>query len=62
MKPKINKEKCTGCGMCINLCPAAFKMGEDGKAEVIQGHTCSEKCNCKEAINSCPVLAISLIE
>jgi len=32
---KVNKEKCTGCGVCLANCPGATKIGEDGKAEVI---------------------------
>ena len=34
-KYKINKEKCLGCGICQTDCPAAIKLGEDDKAEVI---------------------------
>ena len=60
MKPKVDKEKCTGCGMCVNLCPKTFKLGEDGKAEVIGG--CDQECDCQAAKNSCPVQAISLEE
>ena len=32
---KVNKEKCIGCGVCLANCPGATKIGEDGKAEVI---------------------------
>ena len=32
---KVNKEECTGCGVCLTNCPGATKIGEDGKAEVI---------------------------
>lgn len=34
-KFKINKEKCVGCGLCVANCPGAIKIGEDGKAEII---------------------------
>ena len=34
MKYKINKEKCTGCQVCLQNCPEAIKIGEDGKAEI----------------------------
>ncbi len=50
----INKETCIGCGTCESVCPAAFKMGDDNKAEVI-----SQKAPCiKQAIEMCPVDAI----
>ena len=32
---KINKEKCTGCGVCVQTCPQATKIGSDGKAEIV---------------------------
>lgn len=35
MPYKINKEKCTGCGSCVAACPEGMKMGEDGKAEIV---------------------------
>jgi ferredoxin len=60
MKPKVDKEKCTGCGMCANLCSKTFKLGEDGKAEAI--NDCGSECDCQAAKNSCPVQAISLEE
>ena len=57
-KIKIDKEKCLGCGTCVSLCGACFKIGEDGKAEV-KKDACSEKdCNLEEVVSSCPVGAI----
>lgn len=35
MKFRINKEKCAGCQACVQNCPGAIKMGDDGKAEII---------------------------
>ena len=53
---KIDKEKCIGCGLCASVCEEVFKMNEDGKSEVIS----DKKLPCvKEAIDSCPVEAIS---
>jgi len=54
MTYKINKEKCIGCQACVVACPQAFKMGEDGKAEVTNQEE-AEKC---KAENLCPVNAI----
>lgn len=56
-KPKVNEELCIGCGTCESLCPSVFKL-ENGKS-----HTVSEECgdcNCQEAVDSCPVGAISM--
>ena len=53
-KYKVNKEKCIGCGVCVANCPGATKIGEDGKAEVIDQEKL-EKCGGE---NVCPVGAI----
>lgn len=53
----INKNKCIGCGTCAALCPKVFKLGEDGKAEVIDPRADTDE-NIKNAIESCPVGAI----
>jgi ferredoxin len=54
----IDKEACTGCGVCESLCPEVFEVKEDEKAHVITSDaTVSE---CQEAIDSCPVQAISI--
>jgi ferredoxin len=52
---KVDKEKCIGCGACEAVCPSGFEM-IDGKAKVKDA-----KASCvKDAIDSCPVDAISL--
>ena len=40
---KINKQKCTGCGVCMANCPGAIKVAADGKAEIIDQEKL-EKC------------------
>lgn len=53
---KIDKNKCIGCGLCAELCPEIFEIGEDGKAGVKK----QKKLPCvKDAIEACPVGAIS---
>jgi len=54
MAYKINKEKCQGCGSCQALCPQGIKLGEDGKAEIIDQEKLKE-CGGKEI---CPFGAI----
>ena len=51
----VNKEKCIGCGACVSVCGEVFKMVE-GKAVV----KAQKDIPCvKEAIDTCPVDAIS---
>lgn len=56
---KVDKEKCIGCGLCVNLCPEVFELGEDGKAKRKEGADPEKNKDCvKEARESCPVGAI----
>lgn len=57
-KPVVDQDTCTGCGTCVELCPEVFEMKDD-KAEVIGPDKC-DTCDCQEAIDSCPVEAISM--
>jgi ferredoxin len=61
MKITIDKSLCIGCGTCISIASKTFKLGDDGKAEVIEPMKDEEKI-IKEAIDSCPVSAIKSTE
>jgi len=55
MAVTIDKEKCTSCGACVDICPVdALKLNE--KAEV-DTETCID---CGTCVDECPVEAISL--
>ncbi|MGB9615638.1 MAG: ferredoxin [Fervidobacterium sp.] len=49
-----------GCGVCENLCPDVFKLGDDMKAKVLQPETDLECA--KDAADSCPTAAITVEE
>lgn len=55
---KINNETCIGCGTCPAVCPEVFEMKGE-KAHVKSGQAGSSAPCVKEAIDSCPVDAIS---
>lgn len=57
-KVKIDKNKCIGCGTCAVIAPQSFRLGEDGKSEVIEPPGDKEE-KIQEAIEGCPVGAIS---
>ena len=57
---KVNKEKCLGCGSCANICPEVFELDENLKAQIKQNADIKKNSKCiKEAIETCPVDAIS---
>lgn len=52
--PWINKNKCIGCGVCINICPVGAISMKDGKAVINE-----DKCiKCGKCLNVCPQRAI----
>jgi ferredoxin len=57
-KAKVDKSKCIGCGTCVALAGKSFKLGEDGKAQPIDPAG-DEESTIQNAIDSCPVGAIS---
>jgi len=55
MAVKIDKDKCNGCGNCLDVCPVQAIKIEDNKAVV------SEECiDCGACITQCPSGAISI--
>ncbi|MDK2886191.1 MAG: ferredoxin [Thermosipho sp. (in: thermotogales)] len=60
MKVRVDEASCIGCGVCENLCPDVFKMGDDMKAKVQQPET---DLDCaRDAADSCPTGAIVVEE
>jgi NAD-dependent dihydropyrimidine dehydrogenase PreA subunit len=57
--PKVNKEKCTGCGTCISVCPQNVFDLSGGKSVVKRPEDCVE---CTACVENCPVSAIKLVE
>ena len=56
MKIKVDDDKCIGCGLCANICEEVFSLNNEGKAIV----KAQKNIPCvKEAIENCPVSAIS---
>ena len=59
-KPIVNEDLCIGCGHCVEVCPKVFEL-ESEKSQVTGPGNCGS-CNCQEAIDTCPVQAISWSE
>ena len=56
MAAKVDQEKCTGCGECVESCPVeAIEL--DGDVAKVDEDTCSD---CGACVDVCPVEAIEV--
>ena len=56
MAVQINQEKCTGCGLCVEVCPVEAISMENDKAKID-----AEKCvDCGQCVEECPNEAINM--
>ena len=53
----IDPEKCTGCGLCVKVCPTQATSGEKKKAHTIDNNKCTR---CGACIESCKFDAINV--
>jgi len=54
---KVDLEKCTGCGICVDICPVSTIELKDNKAVI--GDDC---VGCGQCEQECPNEAITLVE
>jgi ferredoxin len=63
MKPVVKKDVCIGCGLCTDICPEVFVLGDDAIAKTIVERVPAEiKDKCRDAAKNCPVEAIVIEE
>ncbi len=56
----INEDKCTGCDMCAESCPARI-LSFNGEKTVVSGDA-TECMGCEACISVCPSGAVSITE
>jgi ferredoxin len=59
--PVVDADLCTGCSLCCDIAPNTFEMNDDGISIVIDPEGDDED-TIQEAIDTCPVEAISWSE
>lgn len=53
---RVDREKCSGCGLCISVCPVRVFQMEKGKSRVINRESCEA---CSACFRQCPEGAIT---
>ncbi len=61
MKIYIDEDLCTGCGICEEMCPEVFQVGEDEVSHIISDDECEEH-DLREIAEECPSEAITVEE
>lgn len=59
MKAVVDKDLCTGCGLCEDTCPEVFEIKDN--IAIVKVSKVSEDLieSCKQAADDCPVEAIT---
>jgi NAD-dependent dihydropyrimidine dehydrogenase PreA subunit len=53
----LDQEKCTGCGMCMQVCPHGVFRMNGGRVEIREKDACME---CGACARNCPFAALSV--
>ena len=62
MKVRIMKEECIACGVCADIAPTIFEMGDDAARVKLDEVPESEQDAVRGAAESCPTEAIEIEE
>lgn len=60
MKAVIDKELCTGCGLCCDTCPDVFELQDTVAIVKVAEIPANAEASAKQASSDCPVEAIKI--
>ncbi len=56
----MDQDICTGCQLCVEMCPEVFLMGDDAARVIVDEVPPDVADMCEEASENCPVEAIRI--
>lgn len=63
MRIVVDRDKCTGLGMCEAEAPDLFEIDDDGSLEILEERPAEEKrAELRAAVDACPTEALSIAE
>ena len=60
MKVKVDPDECTGCALCVDMCPEVFKMLGDLAVAKQDEVSFGTEESCMQAVEDCPVETIRI--
>lgn len=60
MKVHVDPDLCTGCGVCVDMCPEVFALQDDVSVVLVETVPAEHEANAREAAEACPVEAIAV--
>jgi len=62
MRVSVDAEVCTGCGLCVEVCPEVFALDDDVATVQVDPVPEESVVAAQEAAEGCPVEAIEIVE
>lgn len=61
MKVHVDRQRCTGLGMCESLAPLFFEVNDDGDLELLRTEISDDEVTAvREAVAACPTEALRI--